>query len=287
MSSDLLCCSGTCPSGWDVYNYQSTSTITECTSATPWTPLDAANVCSACPAPQCSPGTWSSTGLASASGGCIACPAGSFGSSAGNTADTCDGLCRIGSFGSSAGNTADTCDGDCTVLAGSYCPAGSEYESDCPGGSFCAMPSTTEACPISTGNLGGATSSDSCTDCDEDTEVQICVSVVNTFTALQSAVGSVPNNGVLYVIDVNADMSWESCQLISYCGTEITITSGKNIGIRGVAGNRWVMDAAASNSDRRQHISIERGASLVVKNLEFTRGYYASILNPKTYPLFN
>ena len=108
--------------------------------------------------------------------------------------------------------------------------------------------------------------------------------VVSTFSALQSAVGSVPNDGVLYVIDVDADMTWGS-DFTGAMGTALVVKAGQNIGIRGAEGNRWVMDAAASSSDKRRHISIESGASLVVKNLEFTRGY-ASILNPKTYTLF-
>ena len=126
-------------------------------------------------------------GMYSSGGGCVACPAGRYGDTAGATSATCAGACvaaagrycgagattatgaacppgqysdavgasvctacPAGVYGASAGLTSSNCTSDCVAPAGSYCPAG-------------ATASTGLVCPKGTYSTGGGSAS--CTPC--------------------------------------------------------------------------------------------------------------------------
>ena len=92
---------------------------------------------------------------------------------------------------------------------------------------------------------------------------------VSTFAELQAAVANAPTTGELTMIEVGTNLDFSAATGDSI----VTVDGGRNVKIQGKVGARRVLDAKASNSDRRRYFHIASGSELALDNLELKDGY--------------
>ena len=103
------------------------------------------------------------------------------------------------------------------------------------------------------------------------TNVVVWMPTCMTFTDVKTQLAACSTSGAECMITIGADITWSS---------ELTVQGSQLVTMKGVVagGGRAVLDAKASNSDRRRHLTVAKGGTLSLFNLELKNGYLVSII---------
>ena len=98
------------------------------------------------------------------------------------------------------------------------------------------------------------------------TNVVVWISTCMSFADVETQLAACSTSGAECVITIGADISWSA---------ELTVQGSQRVTMKGVVegGGRAVLDAKASNGDQRRHLTVAKGGTLSLFNLELKNGF--------------